>query len=384
MGILRSHPTARAMSRWILDKIYRLKNSSILAKYAPLRAEALDDEKSERIGGVYFLYIAYIILLSTGLCHAVPVLARQESGGSCENKDKSFSVDQQINGCTALIQRGAQQKIGLAPAYYNRGNAYFAKGYYEQAISDYDKAIELEPNNAIVYFSRGKAYAYNNKFDEAISDYNKAIEINPKFAMAYFYRAQSYSETHEYERASADYGKTIDLEPKFELAYRYSSDLYKNHLEFERRRKELKRQDLSGDYAAKRYAAIARQKSYELWQTTAFALVFFALPLFLSIKLAKPYSLIMRYVFVFSCVTISLYKVVGEVGHGCMLYLYAIITTLSSMAYGGYIGTKMPETKAFQGVPAFFTSLLFIIIMFFVSFFVNGMAASLFPSNCMI
>ena len=43
----------------------------------------------------------------------------------------------------------------LAYAYYNRGNTKYYLGRYAEAITDYDKAIELDPNYKDTYNNRG-------------------------------------------------------------------------------------------------------------------------------------------------------------------------------------------------------------------------------------
>src|SRR5262249_3996449 len=55
------------------------------------------------------------------------------------------SPDIQIDGCTALINSGAQTPRTRVIAYNNRGNAYMAKGEYDRAVQDYDQSIELNP-----------------------------------------------------------------------------------------------------------------------------------------------------------------------------------------------------------------------------------------------
>jgi tetratricopeptide (TPR) repeat protein len=70
--------------------------------------------------------------------------------------------------------------IGLtscAGFYNNRGNAYSVKGEFDQAISDYTKAIELNPKLDFAYSNRGNAYKDKGQFDEAITDYSRAIEL---------------------------------------------------------------------------------------------------------------------------------------------------------------------------------------------------------------
>ena len=55
----------------------------------------------------------------------------------CSGKN-GVSADQQISGCSALIDSGRGNNRGLSEALYNRGNAYATTGNFERAIADYD------------------------------------------------------------------------------------------------------------------------------------------------------------------------------------------------------------------------------------------------------
>ena len=57
---------------------------------------------------------------------------------------------------------------------------------YNQAISVYEKAIELNPEYYEAYNNLGTALKDQGKLDEAIDAYNKAISINPDYAEAYY------------------------------------------------------------------------------------------------------------------------------------------------------------------------------------------------------
>jgi lipoprotein NlpI len=99
-------------------------------------------------------------------------------------------------------------------AYYNRGTAYFHKGSYDQAILDLTKAIELNPNFAYAYNGRGVAYGFKGSYNQAISDYTKAVGLNPSFAYAYKNRASAYYHKQEYDKAWVDVRKTEELGEK--------------------------------------------------------------------------------------------------------------------------------------------------------------------------
>ena len=72
-----------------------------------------------------------------------------------------------------------------AKYYFEQGDAKYDLEDYRGAISDYNKAIELNPKYADAYFNRGTAKGNLEDHRGAISDYNKAIELNPQSAVAY-------------------------------------------------------------------------------------------------------------------------------------------------------------------------------------------------------
>ena len=47
---------------------------------------------------------------------------------------------------------------------------------YKEAISCYDKCIEINPNNPKDYFNLGNSYVSLKKYDEAVNAYDRAIQ----------------------------------------------------------------------------------------------------------------------------------------------------------------------------------------------------------------
>src|SRR5208283_2951885 len=94
-----------------------------------------------------------------------------------------------------------------------------ASEIYQQAINDFNKAIELNPKDAEAYNNRGLAYEYLGNHQKAINDYNKSIKLNPKDAMAYNNRGIAYEYLENHQQAINDFNKAIELNPKYAKAY---------------------------------------------------------------------------------------------------------------------------------------------------------------------
>jgi tetratricopeptide (TPR) repeat protein len=84
-------------------------------------------------------------------------------------------------------------------------------GQYSAAIRDFDKAIQLEPDDAEAYNNRGVAKKKLRQYLAAIRDYNKALQLKPDHAEAYINRGNAKLDLEQYTAAINDYDKAIQL-----------------------------------------------------------------------------------------------------------------------------------------------------------------------------
>lgn len=97
-----------------------------------------------------------------------------------------------------VLQYDPDSHIG----WFARGSIEFSQGKYDEAIQDYTRAIELYPDYAEAYFNRGIIYYKKSNFDVAITNYTNAIRLNPDFANAYYNRANAYADKSKTARNS--------------------------------------------------------------------------------------------------------------------------------------------------------------------------------------
>lgn len=86
-------------------------------------------------------------------------------------------------------------------------------GDFDGAITDYDKAIKIDPRYAPAYANRGAAKGHKGGSSGEIADYSRAIEINPRHALAYHNRGNAHLKKHDLEGAISDFNKAIEIDP---------------------------------------------------------------------------------------------------------------------------------------------------------------------------
>jgi tetratricopeptide (TPR) repeat protein len=80
----------------------------------------------------------------------------------------------------------------LLKEYVLIGNEHYYENEYEHAIDYYEKALQIDPDNAYVLFSKGEALGKLGKYEEAIKYYDKALEINPKNGDASYNEGEAF------------------------------------------------------------------------------------------------------------------------------------------------------------------------------------------------
>jgi tetratricopeptide (TPR) repeat protein len=105
----------------------------------------------------------------------------------------------------------AYNNIGVALATQaNLGNAKTDPAKLDQAIAEYQRAIDAEPGYVLPYNNLGLALFYRDKIDEAIKQYRSAIEITPNYLLARWNLAFALKKNN-FEGAVTEYRAAIKL-----------------------------------------------------------------------------------------------------------------------------------------------------------------------------
>ena len=133
-------------------------------------------------------------------------------------------------GLDLLVQSRFEQAISyfdqaieldseFALAHYGRGQAYDNLGDTEAAMKDLNRAIEIDPSDPNPYYSRGVLLAAQGDYELAIADYDRALEIGPDDADAFAARGAAWHSRGEFDKAIADYSQALELQPDHADAY---------------------------------------------------------------------------------------------------------------------------------------------------------------------
>lgn len=109
--------------------------------------------------------------------------------------------------------------------YINRALTRYYRQELRGAMSDYDLALDLEPNNVLGRYNRGLLRAQVGDDNRAIEDFNIVIEYEPDNTMAIFNRALLQMQTGNLEEAETDLDRVLEEYPKFLYGYQCRAEI---------------------------------------------------------------------------------------------------------------------------------------------------------------
>jgi tetratricopeptide (TPR) repeat protein len=95
----------------------------------------------------------------------------------------------------------------------NDAEAFFAQGKLDEALDDYQKALQLDPKLYAAALFSGDVYMQREDFAQAEVWYQKAIRIDPNKETAYRYSATPLMKQHKYDEARDRYVEAFISEP---------------------------------------------------------------------------------------------------------------------------------------------------------------------------
>ncbi|KAL7550220.1 hypothetical protein ACHAWF_013470 [Thalassiosira exigua] len=163
-------------------------------------------------------------------------------------------------------EEAIEEQTRRADEHKDRGNAHMSSKEYEQALHQYDLAIQISPSgpNSHVYFSnRAAARCYLADYVAASDDCRRSAELNPLYEKAHARLGLSLFFRGDYDGAVVAYERSLELDPSNRASLSYLKKARarrKERLrEEERERQERKRKEKE-ENSRKRNEWLERQR----------------------------------------------------------------------------------------------------------------------------
>jgi tetratricopeptide (TPR) repeat protein len=124
-----------------------------------------------------------------------------------------------------LFRRAIELDESNIIAHNNIGKSLIESGRVSEAVKHYKIALNHDPNYASAHISLGYALSIQGKIDDSVSHLLAALRINPHKANAHYLLGDILSQQGRFQEAIRHYGKAIEIEPEYFEAHNNLANL---------------------------------------------------------------------------------------------------------------------------------------------------------------
>src|SRR5256885_1186438 len=107
-----------------------------------------------------------------------------------------------------------QDKTVRSDEHNSRGIELADRGWLDEAIKEFRKAIELDPSSAHAHDNLATVYSEKKLYAQALEEYLTALKLEPESPTAH-YNLACFLATHAHDMAIEQYKEAIDLDPEY-------------------------------------------------------------------------------------------------------------------------------------------------------------------------
>lgn len=172
----------------------------------------------------YVPSIGFFLLMAYGIKYAIDYLNRNMKGLTMIFyialgayglwlPYRTYDYSKVWDGNFKFYSSVLEQYPNLSMMVYNRALDLYKQKRYDEAVKDYDYALQLKPKDYMPHLMKGIIAHEHKQHREAIGYFNKVMAINDTCFDAYNNRALSYALLNINDSALADFNKALELRP---------------------------------------------------------------------------------------------------------------------------------------------------------------------------
>ena len=134
-------------------------------------------------------------------------------------KANTFYELQRYEEALSNYQKALEIKPEYAKAWNGQAKTLYELNSHEDALSAYDKAIQIQPNYRNSWSGRGFVLSKLRRYSEAIKSFDKALKLEPESPQIWNARGESLRNLRKYDEAIKSYDKAIEIQPDYDGAW---------------------------------------------------------------------------------------------------------------------------------------------------------------------
>jgi tetratricopeptide (TPR) repeat protein len=128
--------------------------------------------------------------------------------------------------CFLFYTWGCKRQMDKAKKHYELGVKYHQQELADQAITELQQAIKINPNYAEAHRELGVLYFEKEDYKAAFTELQQAVKINPDYAEAHFHLGVIYQVLRGHDQAVTEFEEVLKINPNFPWIHTAIGNVY--------------------------------------------------------------------------------------------------------------------------------------------------------------
>lgn len=131
------------------------------------------------------------------------------------NLASAYIMNGELEKAKPLLKQVLDDPLYPTPqfAYFNLARIYERQGKIDEAIEQYELALDIRPEYVDAHYNLGLLYLQQGRTDRAIEQFSAATRLSPKIAVYQQSLGVAYVQAGKYEEARLAFQRVIAIEP---------------------------------------------------------------------------------------------------------------------------------------------------------------------------
>jgi tetratricopeptide (TPR) repeat protein len=153
-----------------------------------------------------------------------------------------MAQDAEVRGQHEIAIRNYQEALRLKPdvsgTHYALGSVYYLNGKNEEAALEFEKELELNPNDSLALWKLGEIIL-NREAGEALPYLQRAVDLNPYLPQAIFAYGKGLARVGEVGKALEQFQRVVQMAPEEHSVHYHLARSYRRLGQTEEANKEI-------------------------------------------------------------------------------------------------------------------------------------------------
>ncbi|MBD2326337.1 serine/threonine-protein kinase [Alkalinema sp. FACHB-956] len=146
------------------------------------------------------------------------VISPEDGGKAWQERGDYLLQRHHYREAISAYDKALQVQGEDAQLWFKRALAADSFQYFEEALAGYDRVIQLEPNHCKAWLKRGMVLENLQRLEDALNCYTHVVQLQPDNYWAWHDRGKLLEALEQWDEALVAYNRAIQMKPTFQLA----------------------------------------------------------------------------------------------------------------------------------------------------------------------